>query len=216
MGLEPGTVGVTSYLANVAVRPGESPPVMDVLRWWFTMDYKPTRTTPARDAFELVGTGVKVLSENELLAERGERVHTGETSHRNQQFAASFTRHFPELAVKYPIYAELRNLFDLALVAGIMREEDLSARCEWQPTFFGPQGAYQLEHVTAPTQVDSVINHRVIDRRHLVVGVSGGVSVDANGILKDYPIHTDTYGQLRAEHDDAVPPTLPNQAWWWD
>lgn len=216
MGLEPGTLGVTSYLDSIEPPEGGTPPSMDVLRWWFTLNYEPLRATAARDAFELIGHGVKVLSENELLTERGERVHTGEATNRNRLFTQSFTKHFAELAIKYPIYAELRNVFDLALVAAVIHEEDLAARCQWQQPFFGSQGKYQVELGAAPKQVESVINHRLIDRKHLVVGVSGGVNVDTNSLVKASGIKTDTYGLLSADRAGAVPPNLPQQAWWWD
>ena len=41
------------------------------------------------------------------------------------EFARSFTKHFDTLAAKYPIYAELKNIFDLALVAGLIQSHDL-------------------------------------------------------------------------------------------
>ena len=129
MGLEEGTKGVTSYLDSVKVPKGGSPP-MDVLRWWFTLNYDAVRTTEAGDAFELRGSGVKVLSENEMLTERGERVHTSKSSLLNSQFAQSFTKQFESLATKYPIYAELRNVFDLALVAAIVRSQDLHGQLD--------------------------------------------------------------------------------------
>ena len=96
------------------------------------MNYDALRATPGRDAFELRGQGVKVLSENELLTERGERIHTGESDALNRQFAQSFTEHFGELAKKYPIYAELRNVFDLALVAAVLKSQDLPGQIGWE------------------------------------------------------------------------------------
>ncbi len=39
MGLEEGTVDVPSYLDLIQVAPGEAPPPLDVLRWWFTLKY---------------------------------------------------------------------------------------------------------------------------------------------------------------------------------
>ena len=44
---------------------------MNVLRWWFTMNYKAVAAAAGHDAFEIRGQGVKVLSENELLTEQG-------------------------------------------------------------------------------------------------------------------------------------------------
>ena len=73
MGLEPGTPGVSSYLASVS-DPATS---MSLLRWWFTLNYEAVETTARRNAFQLQGQGVKVLSENELLTQQGQRLQTG-------------------------------------------------------------------------------------------------------------------------------------------
>ena len=37
----------------------------------------------------------------------------------NAEFAHRFTTHFAALAKKYPVYADLQNIFDLALVASL-------------------------------------------------------------------------------------------------
>ena len=95
---------------------------MGVLRWWFTLNYDAILTRD-RMAYEFRGQGVKVLSENEHLAAQGQRVHTGDSEPLNRQYAQSFTEHFAELCEKYPIYAELRNICDLALAAALVREE---------------------------------------------------------------------------------------------
>ena len=39
MGLADGVDGVDSYLKSIRLRPGESPPAMSVLRWWFALKY---------------------------------------------------------------------------------------------------------------------------------------------------------------------------------
>ena len=216
MGLEAGTLGVTSYLDSVQLGADGSPPAMDVLRWWFTLDYESLPATPHRNAFELRGPGVKVLSENELLAERGRCEHTGTSEEKNLQFAQSFTRHFNELAVKYPVYAELRNLFDLALVAALIRSENLAKQCDWQLSFFVDDGKYQVDRGIAPREVESVVNYRVIDRRHLIAGVSGGVTVDTGPFVRADRVQEDDYGLLKAERADAAPRNPQPDAWWWD
>src|SRR5260221_6401358 len=100
----------------IEVRRGEAPPPLEVLRWWFTLKYDSVQATADRDAFELRGPGVQVMSENELLTRLGEQVHTGKSEPLNQEFAQRFTSHFSALAEKYPVYADLPNIFDLALV----------------------------------------------------------------------------------------------------
>ena len=122
MGLEEGTLGVTSYLDSIEVAKGQAPPPMSVLRWWFTLNYQALKATPDRDGFEIRGPGVQVLSENEFLTQRGDRVHTGKSDELTAKFAGSFTKHFETLAAKYPVYADMRNIFDLALVAALLEK----------------------------------------------------------------------------------------------
>lgn len=215
IGLEEGTAGVSSYLDNVA-RLGKEPTSMDVLRWWFVLNHRSVRTSEGREAYELVGPGVKVLSENEMLTERGERVHTGKSSDLNQEFAHSFTRHFAALADQYPVYADLENIFDLALAAAVIRAEDLAGRLAWRRMHFGDSSKYLVGLGTIPKQVESVINHRVVDRRRIVVGVSGGVSVDSRKLVQRTAIRPDDYGLLQAAHASSSPDATPDSSWWWD
>ncbi|MEX2174770.1 MAG: DUF1598 domain-containing protein [Pirellulaceae bacterium] len=216
MGLEEGSVGVTSYLDSIEVAKGEGPPSMSVLRWWFTLNYDALQATPERDAFELRGQGVRVKSENEHLTDRGERVHTGKSDELTARFAESFTKHFEHLAAKYPVYADLRNIFDLALVAAVVRSHDLAGQGDWHLTHFGPGGDYEVPLGVAPAKVDSVINHRVIGGRHVVAGVSGGVRVDPRTVAAAQAVKTDEYGLVSADRRGSTPQALPRRAWWWD
>jgi len=216
IGLEEGTLGVQSYLASIEIGKDGKPPPMNVLRWWFTLNYDALSATESRDAFELRGPGVKVLSENELLTERGERVHTGDSDELTKRFAESFTKHFDKLAAKYPIYAELRNVFDLSLVAAVIQSHDLPGQVGWHMTHFGPGGDFAPQLGTAPTEVESVMNHRVIGGRHVVAAVSGGVRVETRGLAAKDAVKTDTYGLMARERRTSTPKELPRRAWWWD
>jgi len=216
MGLEEGVLGVESYLDSVKPAADGSLPPIDVLRWWFTINYDAVNATEGRNAFELKGQGVKVLSENELLTQRGEQVHTGKSDVLNSRFAESFTKHFGALAAKYPIYSELQNVFDLALVAALIRSEDLAGQTNWHHTYFGDADLFPVELGPAPKEVESVVNHKVVNRKNIVLGVSGGVSVDMRSLVKANKIKTDTYGALKASHQGSEPKKLGNDAWWWD
>jgi len=216
MDLEEGVLGVESYLDAIRVRPGEDPPPMDVLRWWFTLNYDAVLATRERDGFQLRGQGVRVLSENELLTEQGKRIHTGKSDALNSQFAHSFTKHFGTLAGKYPIYAELRNLFDIAMVGALLRTERLPEKIDWDPTCFGKDGGYEPEHGPAAEKVDTVINHRVVGGKTILAGVSGGVRCDPLPLLRSDALKVDSYGRVKAERWGARPEKLDPDAWWWD
>jgi len=216
MGIEEGVPGVTSYLDLIEIPPGGSPPPMGVLRWWFTLNYDAVTANTDRKAFAIRGQGVKVLSENERLAADGQRIHTGQSEALNRQFAQSFTRHFAALCRKYPVYAELRNVCDLALVAALMQKEGLADRVRCHKTCFGDGGAYQVKRGVTPTHTETVINHRVIRRKHIIAGVSGGVRVDPAPLVVRSAIDVMTDGPLSAKSTEAAPEKLSPQDWWWD
>ena len=214
MGLEKGTAGVESYLESID--PAEGIPSMSVLRWWFTLNYDAIKATPGGNAFELQGPGVRVMSENQRINEKGIRLPTGKSDEITALFASSFTAQFEELAIKYPVYGELRNIFDLALVAALLRQDGLMQRTGWHASYLLDPERYQLAEDQAPTEVESVINHRIIGGKHVVAGVSGGVSVDLRPLVQADAIKTADYGLLKANHAQAVPPRLAARSWWWD
>ena len=163
MGLERGVPGVKSYLQ--LVREYEtSQATLSVLRWWFTLNYDSVTATESRDAFALRGQGAQVLSENEMLKADGRRIHTGESDALNRMFAASFTRHFKELCQRYPVYAELRNICDLALVGALIRREGLADTVEWPMAYFGDEKRCPVRLGPMPQTVDSVVNDCSVGR----------------------------------------------------
>jgi hypothetical protein len=218
MGLEAGVPGVVSYLKLIKLAPGQSAPPMTVLRWWFTLNYDAVQMSQDRLAFSLAGQGVKVESENERLTAEGKQVHTGASEELNRRFARSFTEHFEELSRKYPIYGELRNLFDLAMVGALVREQDAAEKVGWHFTCFGDPRAFQVELAEAPKEVDSVVNCRVFNHVTIVAGVSGGVMADAMMCLSSQPTGVEHNSALKNQRSDVVPqrPKLSGDSWWWD
>ena len=218
MGLEPGVPGVNSYLKMVKVGPGHPPPPMTVLRWWFTLNYDAVQCSPDRLAFTLRGQGVKVESENEFLSAQGQQVHTGTSDELNRKFARSFTEHFEELSDKYAVYGELRNVFELAIVGALIREEAAGEKVGWHFTCFGDPQAYQVELTEAPKEVESVVNCRVIGGRTIIAGVSGGVRVSPASLVcrQSIGVNQDSARQSQRSGAAANNRKLANDRWWWD
>ncbi|MGD9635316.1 MAG: DUF1598 domain-containing protein [Pirellulales bacterium] len=220
MGLEDGVPGVESYLdsAKQAQRAGSSstPSAMAVLRWWFALNYVAIQTSADGNAFQLVGDGVRVLSENEALAAQGQRIHTGQSDPLNQQFADSFTAHVAQLSDKYPIYGELRTIFDLSLALALIDGDHLAERAHWKPSRFLDNEKLRLPQMPAPREVDTVANCVVVNRRQVIAGVSGGVMVDSAATLANRI--DDSAGALA-----RIPRVAPRKeakdspiTWWWD
>jgi hypothetical protein len=217
LGLEEGVLGVPNYLASVRVDKDSRTPPLDVLRWWFTLNYDVLRTTEDRLAFALEGQGVAVQSENQFLEANGKRRATGEANVANAEFAHAFTKHIAALAAKYPVYAELRNLCDLALAAELIKSERLGIRAGWSGAWFTSDAGYPVELAAAPKSVNTVVAHRVIADKHIVAAVSGGVRIDAAKYAASKNIRTDRAGTLATERKSAQPPLdAAANRWWWD
>lgn len=223
MGLEPSVAGVPSYLELIEPDNDGKIPPLRVLRWWFTLHNASLSTNTRRTCYELHGPRVRVLSENELLSRSGRRIATGKAEEWNRAFARNFTAHFDALADVYPVYADLRNVFDLALAVALILEEDLAGRADWSLTYFGDRSTgggmkYAVAGVVSPREVESVINHRVLDKQRFVVGVSGGVRVDTARHVRGDRIQSiiDPATLYDAHRRSPPPPKAPLDPWWWD
>jgi hypothetical protein len=210
MGLVDGVPGIVSYLDSIP--PKQAPESMEILRWWFALHYDAIHKLEHGHVYRLEGQGARVLSENELLTERGERIHTGRANTLTAQFAASFTDHFVALCAKYPLYSELRNLFDLAVVSALIESHGLTKLANWKPTLFASAGGLALPRTRVPREVETVVNHRVMGRRQIVAGVSGGVLVETGSVLGSLGTMDSPTGRPRP----TAPPDLAEDAWWWE
>lgn len=209
IGLEPGTDGVVSYLDSIEIVKGQQPPPMGVLRWWFTLSDESLKRSPDKSTVDLTGPMVQVLSENELLTKHGKRVHTGRSDELNRKFASSFTKHFNALAKRYPVYADLENVFELAIVASLIKNDVNSGHITWSMSHLLDSDAYRVETARVPKEVPSIINYRVIHGRHVVCAVSGGVS---------FPGHVKTKTDVQTK-TIGIPSTglkTVTSKWWWD
>jgi hypothetical protein len=217
MGLTEGVPGVKSYLATVRNGADGSPPPMAVLRWWFSMPASTVEASDAHDAFALPRRCICVLSENEMLAARGERVHTGQSDDINRRFAESFTQEFDALALKYPVYGELERVFEVALALTVIEREGLAEKVGWSPTLLLDEQRLRLPKSPAPKAVETVINHRVIGGRQIIAGVSGGVWVDGGKSLQVSAGDAASAGKLAAAKTSRrEAPVEGKIVWWWD
>ena len=188
---------------------------LDALRWWLTMKYDSVLHSPDHNVFEIHGPSVQCLSENQYLTEKGERVGTGKADATNRAFAENFTKHYAELARRDVAFADLQNVFDLALVAALLKNEGAVARVGWDQGSFASNGMYQPATYAAPQEVESVANHRVFRGKDIVVQVAGGVRGDLMTVVKD-PNVMKSSDALKPMKARAKATDLTQGRWWWD
>lgn len=210
-----GVEGIESFFDLLPQVPGAGSGKIDALRWWMTMKYDAILHNEDRTAFEFKGSSVLCQSENQLVTAEGKRVATGSAEPINRLFAKKFTDNYEKLAARDLVFADLQNVFDLALVAALIFDEQIDQEVEWDRGSFATNGSYETVAYEPPRQVMSVVNHRSLKGKELVIQVAGGVRGDTMTVVKDE--------NKRIQSRDVaartkVRPTsdIPADRWWWN
>ena len=204
-----GVNGMPSFFDLLSAAQQSNPPSILGLRWWLTMKYDSVLQSPNRDVFEIAGSSVLCQSENEFLSAQGKRIATGSADAVNAKFAQNFTEHYPELAQRDLVFADLQNVFDLALVAALVRHESLDAG--WDRGVFATHGEYRTEELVPTTEINTVVNHRVYNGKDVVVQVAGGVRGDVMPVVTN-PQQRRESANLQSLNAEVS----AENGWWWD
>lgn len=193
-------------------------------RWWFVSHFDAIRHTPDRLAFEFEGHGLKVQTAPTTPAPVSGPAPP-KPGRQALLFADGFTKQFPQIAAKVPVFNELKNLVSLAVAAALIRNEkdavqkDSGAGLEgspirlWRPRHFLDETACPLAVHSVPRRTPSLANVAA-HPRSLVFSVSGGVEIDPAWLAKEKlkPARDEKLGESRAA---TVMPRQPDR-WWWD
>lgn len=184
-------------------------------RWFFTPDYECVKLSEDGLAMELVGQGVKLVGEAELVTRDGGRVQTGGQDAASKMFTMAFTKMYPELAKRSPVYAQMKNQIDMLIAAAFIQEYDLYGQAQWNLGVFNDEAAYPVEVYNAPTQVETAVN-AVWKGNRLVTPIGGGVSIKPKYALLPERMLEDEDGALEKERTKDKVPQLKEGQWWWD
>ena len=186
-------------------------------RWWFVPLYDAFTRTEDSLAYQFAGQRVQLLSQEELVSPAGQRANAPFTRVSTEKFSKQFTDRYAEIADKSPVFAELQSLFDLAVLAALVRKEQLAAKTGWQMSLFlDPQRATIVRR-NVPHRVHSVSNYKMLSDNVFVSQVSGGVEIDPWLVLKRNEYHKDSSGKLRELRANAAPENGSDEhPWWWD
>jgi hypothetical protein len=209
-----GGPGIPDYFALLKQSGQTGGAPLEALRWWLTLKLDAIRVSADRSTYELAGSSVLVQSENQFISARGENLPTGASEPINRKFAENFTARYDELARRDPVFAELQNLFDLALVVGLMRTEGLARQAGWERLPFGDPLGYTPPAVEPRRTVRSVVHHKVFGGRQIVVQVAGGVQVPVLAVLGDRA----EWQKLEPSEAELIPVRKPEgtaRSWSW-
>ena len=65
----------------------------------------------------------------------------------SRSFVNTFTKKYPELAERLPVYAQLRNLIDLAVAAAFIQEKDYYRQAGWTMETLGDEKQFAVRSI---------------------------------------------------------------------
>jgi len=177
MGFEPAAVpGIPSVL-ELAEKRGkgfnQSP------RFWLQCKYDSITRSEDGMVWQIDGPGAKALTQADGKAKE----HPIAT-----QWAANMTENFAALANADPIFGELQNVLDMAVVAAILNKHDLLTTAGMEiPTIIGTNDKIALPKWSVPEKVSTQCSF-VFIKNSWMVTASGGVQVDSWAVLDDVAV----------------------------
>ena len=207
MGLEPsGVAELPSYLSMV-------PPATTAAtlpRFWLEADYDPIARDPDELAWRISGRRMKCLTENDVFDASGERQGKAATDKAAEKWCELMTTHYDAVAAKQPVFGELVNCVDLAVVAALIQGRQLASRAGLDLSPLLDDTQLRLPSYDVPASVPTVA-HGMRKGNRWVVSASGGVLFQPWGFASDTTDSADV-ADLRV----AALAGRPAAAWWWD
>lgn len=211
LGMEEPPVQLVSYVDRAA-RGRVAGNAMQ--RWYFLPDYQCVRVTDDGLAAELVGDGVKLIGEDEMVTADGSRKKAGRGNRASRLFVNEFTMKYSQLAARSPVFAELRNLIDLAVVAALIQKEGYYEKAGWDLGILGDEQAFKLQTYAAPKMVETAVTARY-QGSTLMTPLGGGVHIEPTMALDSENLLEGDTARVEALHQQLTPKLAEGQ-WWWD
>ena len=206
MELEPAPIqGLPSFLQMMK---GGGAGMRNMLpRWWLAPNYDPMLRDADGLAWELRG-GVKAMAESDFFNSQGTREKTVQADPFAQRWADTMTRRYDDLALAEPVFGQLRNCMDLAIVGALVAKENLTGKAGCSLPLLTDQGALKTLEFPAPKQIDSKAS--LVKKGRAWSIAAGGVEINPWAVVEKTE-QSDKLAAVRTKAD-----TNDDAAWWWD
>ena len=207
MGLEPsGLKSLPSYLSMIPATAGASA----LPRFWLEARYEPIARDPDELTWKLAGRRMVCLTESDLLSREGLKRGGGSTDAVAARWCEQMTSSYDDLAKRQPVFAELANCVDLAVVAALIEGRQLAERAGLDLSVLLDASRLPLPSYAVPFQVPTVA-HGLKRGSRWVVSASGGVQFQPWALVDEV---VEDEGII-AEHKLALT-DRPDTGFYWD
>ena len=186
-------------------------------RFWFLPLYEAFQQNQEGTAFHFAGQRAQLMSQEEYANGNGKRFDAATTRVTTERFAKQFTEKFPELAENVPVFAELQNAIDLAILAALFKKERLPQKISWRMSLLLDSDRATYAKANSPKFVHSVVNFRRAGTGMIVGLVGGGVVINAMDTVRSIQFKTDEAERVDGIRTGALENARPeSHPWWWD
>jgi hypothetical protein len=173
MGLEEsGVAGLPSYLSMVPA--GGRATALP--RFWLEAEYDPIARDPDELAWKIGGRRMKCLTESDIAGREGVQRGAAGKDQIAAKWCAAMTKEYDPLAAKQPVFAELVNCVDLAVVAALIQGRQLAQRADLDIALLLDAERLPLPAYEVPKSVPTVASG-IKKGTNWVLSASGGVMV---------------------------------------
>jgi hypothetical protein len=145
-------------------------------RFWLAPVYQTVSHGPEKLVWNIEGLQVQTLSQSEYVDARGIRHESDRADLTAEKWAEMMTERYDELAKADPVFAELKNCMDLALVAALVFREGLLEKSGCELPALLKSSVLELPEYPAPREIASRASI-VKKGRHTMIG-TGGVEIN--------------------------------------
>lgn len=211
IGLEQPPVPMINYVSRLTTAMTST---NALVRWYFVPDYEALAASEDGHAMKLVGQGVKLVGEDELVSSDGTRKSSGRGANpASRGFTSEFTKKFRQISENNVVYSQLRNLVDLTIAAAYIQDRGFYDQTGWDLGIFAHEDQLPVQVLPAPQQVETAIN-AVMKGRRLITPIGGGVTIQARKALET--VQADENGEISKLHDTLQLEGVAPDQWWWD
>lgn len=212
IGIEKPPIKMASYVdrANPAMVSKNA-----LQRWYFVPDYECVRVTDDFLGMELVGNGVKLVGEDQVVLRDGSRATNAKGNKASQAFVTTFTEKYDQIAARVPVFAQLRGCIDLAVAAAFIQQQDYYGKSGWEARHFANEAACPVQTHNVPVQVETSVT-AIWKGGRLMTPVGGGVHIEPTQALSRSNMQVDDEGKLAEARAGIKLDNLAKGQWWWD
>lgn len=208
MALMPSNVnGIPSYPGLLKVKRA-NPNGNSMPRWWMACNYQPLAKSADGLTWKLRGQGVKTMTEDDVI-EDGKVKGSRKANKFAQEWADRMTDKYTELAVKDPVFGDLRNIMDMSVVAALIEKEGMLRKVGLKLPVLTQDKDYEIYQMPVPKNLPTQASVTNVNGQ-LMITASGGVQVDSWGVASKSEVDD----QIASNREQTNPDDYVT--WWWN